>query len=810
MTNLLRQIYLAALSVPSLVLVLIVVGVVAAALHVPKLSFNASTTDLIAENDPALASYQAAVAQFGGDEFIVLTYEPTGESLFARSTLTEIEEIQRRVADLPGVASVTSILDAPLLQSPPVALSDLAEGFNTLRDPTADLEMARTELTESPLYRELLVSADGNAAAMRIQLVPATALQELTEELGARKALGSSDQQMIRHLEESVRVARNENAAEMATLIAQLRSIEADFSDGAIVHVSGVPAIATDMARYAQRDTIIFGVTAIVLVFVCLSFFFGHWRWAAMCLSTALLGVLFSLALVALLGRPLTVISGSFVSLIIIFSTGFSVHLVVRFRELSIHASKGKDTRALTDQTMVDKFAPCLFTALTTSAAFAALLLSDVLPIREFGLIMCLAIAITFVLNVTFFPAALKRFGGAPARTPHSVAKRPAISRSLLWMGRKISWGVVTLAVLGVAASVYGAQKLSWDSRLIDYFRDGTDVKASLAYIDERFGGTTSIDILINFVPYEEVEVTDDFFTDTTDTYPQRYWYTDDKVAVARQIGEALAQRPEVGKIISIATLDAVAQTFNDGQPLNSLQLAGVVGQLPPSLREELLAPFASPEAGLLRISLRIQETEPGFDRNDLIAAIYDEATELGLTPSDVTVTGVGVLFGNMLESLVRSQLTTFLGVFVLTFSLFLILLRSFRIAVIGIIPNIVAVAAFLGAMGYFGIVFDLMTVTITSIVVGIGVDNAIHYLHRYRLERRGGTPKADAVRAAQDNVGRALFITTLTTAIGFSVLLASTFTPTLYFGSLMGAALLASLAINLTLLPALIHALDK
>ncbi len=809
MTSLLRQVYLAALRVPLLLLALIAAGVVAAALELPKLSFNASTTDLIAENDPALATYRAATAEFGGDEFIVLTYEPTREGLFTRGALTDIAEIQHQVADLPSVVGVTSILDAPLLQSPPIALSDLAEGFNTLRDDAADLEMARTELTESPLYRELLISADGTAAAMRIDLAPATALQDLIAELGAMRAMGGADQQALRRLEEEVRLARNENAAEMAALMAQLRTIQADFSGNAIVHLSGLPAIATDMARYAQRDTIMFGAAAVVLVFVCLSFFFRHWRWAAMCLSTALIGVLISLGLVAFLGRPLTVISGSSVSLVIIFSTAFSVHLVVRLRELSRQAGETKGIKALIDQTMVDKFAPCLFTGLTTTAAFAALLLSDVLPIREFGLIMCLAIAITFVLNVTFFPAALKLVGAVQTETNEGVATRPAISRGLLWMGRKVSWGVVALAVLGVGASVYGAQKLSWDSRLIDYFRDGTDVKESLVYIDERFGGTSSIDILITFAPFEDVADTDDFFTEVADAYPQRYWYTDDKVEVARQLGDALARRPEVGKVLSVATLDAVAQAFNDGQALNSLQLAGVIGQLPPSLREELIGPFASPEAGLLRISLRIQETEPGFNRNDLIAAIYDEATALGLAPGDVEVSGVGVLFGNMLESFVRSQLTTFVGVFILTFTLFVVLLRSFRMAVIGIIPNIAAAAGFLGAMGYFGIVFDLMTVTITSIVVGIGVDNAIHYLHRYRLERRAGAPKADAVRAAQDNVGRALFITTLTTAIGFSVLMISTFTPTQYFGGLAGAALLASLAINLTLLPALIHALD-
>lgn len=809
MTSLVRKVYVVALRVPLLLLLLIALGMAAAASQLPKLSFNASTTDLIAENDPALASYRTSTAQFGGDEFIVLTYEPTREGLFTRSTLRQISDIQDQVAQLPGVIGVTSILDAPLLHSPPVALSDLTEGFNTLRDGAADLQMARTELTESPLYRELLVSADGKAAAMRIDLAPATALQDLVEELGAMRSLGSADNQALRSLEEDLRVARNDHAAMMASLVAQLRTIQSDVSDNAIVHVSGVPAIATDMARYAQRDTIIYGAAAVVLVFVCLSLFFGDWRWAAMCLSTALIGVLCSLGLLAFWGRPLTVISGSFVSLVVIFSTAFSVHLVVRLRELSRSAGEATGVKALIDQTMVDKFAPCLFTGLTTSAAFAALLFSDVLPIREFGLIMCLAIAITFILNVTFFPAALKLVDSIPIGPDQGVARRPAISRGLLWMGRKVSWGVIALAVLGVGVSAYSAQNLSWDSRLIDYFRDSTDVKESLVYIDERFGGTTPIDILISFAPYEDIADTDDFFADVADDYPQRYWYTDYKVEIARQLGDAIARRPEVGKVLSVATLDAVAQAFNDGEALNSLQLAGVIGQLPPLLREELLGPFASPEAGLLRISLRIRETEPSFDRNDLIAAIYDEATGLGLDANDVEVSGVGVLFGNMLESLVISQFTTFLGVFVLTFTLFMVLLRSVRMAVVGIIPNIAAAAFFLGGMGYFGIVFDLMTVTITSIVVGIGVDNAIHYLHRYRLERRGGSTKADAVRAAQDNVGHALFITTVTTVIGFSVLVSSTFTPTQYFGGLVGMALLASLAINLILLPALIHALD-
>jgi predicted RND superfamily exporter protein len=177
----------------------------------------------------------------------------------------------------------------------------------------------------------------------------------------------------------------------------------------------------------------------------------------------------------------------------------------------------------------------------------------------------------------------------------------------------------------------------------------------------------------------------------------------------------------------------------------------------------------------------------------------------LELTEHDVQLTGTLVMYNNMLQSLYTSQISSVGTVMVAIAIMFLILFRSARLAIIGIVPNLLAAAIVLGLMGLLGIPLDVMTIMIAAITIGIAVDNGIHYIYRFREEFRGSGDYRETLRICHANIGRAIFYTSTTIIFGFSILMLSNFFPTIYFGSLTGLAMLIALLAALTLLPKLI-----
>jgi predicted RND superfamily exporter protein len=158
-----------------------------------------------------------------------------------------------------------------------------------------------------------------------------------------------------------------------------------------------------------------------------------------------------------------------------------------------------------------------------------------------------------------------------------------------------------------------------------------------------------------------------------------------------------------------------------------------------------------------------------------------------------------------MLNSLFSSQILTLGTVFMVIMLMFIVLFRNIKLALITLVPNIFSAAVVLGLMGIFSIPLDLMTITIAAISVGIAVDNSIHYVSRFRDEINNNQDDASAIKAATNNIGRAMFYTTLVITAGFLIMVFSNFVPTMYFGILTATAMVTALIANLLMLPMLL-----
>jgi len=187
-----------------------------------------------------------------------------------------------------------------------------------------------------------------------------------------------------------------------------------------------------------------------------------------------------------------------------------------------------------------------------------------------------------------------------------------------------------------------------------------------------------------------------------------------------------------------------------------------------------------------LRFGIRVFESDPSLQREELIQKIRHHLVgTMNLGEEQVHVSGMLVLYNNMLQSLFRSQILTLGAVFLAIMLMFIVSFHSLKLAAIAIIPNVVAAVQVLGLMGWLDISLDIMTITIAAIVIGIAVDNTIHYVHRFTDEFRKDADYWATVRRCHDSIGRAMYYTTVTITLGFTILALSSFVPTIYFGLL-------------------------
>jgi len=359
------------------------------------------------------------------------------------------------------------------------------------------------------------------------------------------------------------------------------------------------------------------------------------------------------------------------------------------------------------------------------------------------------------------------------------------------------------LFVLLLSLGVYGVTTLKVENSFVDYFKKDTEIYKGMKLIDEKLGGTTPLDIIIQFE--NTIENEDEDLLDFGIEYnPADYWFNNEKMNTIKSIHDHLEQYEYSGKILSLASLIRAAEKLNAGKEFDTLELAVLYKKLPNDLKEQILSPYVSIDKNQARITMRIIDTHKNLRRNEFISKLTTHLKN-NYPNSNISVSGILILYNNMLQSLFDSQIKSLAIVMAGIFLMLLILFRSLRTAAITIAPNIIACFAILGFMGLIGIPLDLMTITIAAITIGIAVDNCIHYVYRYQEYFLETKNHLETTKMCQNSVGRAIQNTSITIIAGFSILVFSNFYPTIYFGIFTALAMFIALIGSLTLLPILL-----
>lgn len=759
---------------------------------------DASADTLLTRGNQLYLETQEADQRFSLEEFLLIAYQTHGDTVLTPGVFSDLQAIAARVRQLPRVQSVRSILNVPLLAQEVEGLG-LNTDFSelTIAQGNYNQETLRKIFSNHPIYEDFLINREQTVAALQVQFKSHARLQSLNREIleleqrRLQQALTEETAQQLQKLKRQADDITRRIDQQREQEIQLIRQIIADYQDRASLYLGGVHVLGYQLITILKNDLLIFGSSVALMIVVLLALIFRRVKWVIIPLLCCACSVIITVGLFALLNYKATLISSNFIALQLILTLALVAHLIVYYREINREGSVYSQAQ-LIKNTLMAKAKPCFYAGITTSVGFASLLFSNVQPIIDFAVMMIVAVLVTLLVSLTLFPALLSLFPKEP------VAGSGRLVRTLLaFIAMSInasSTRIILLSLLVSGVMIGGIYRLDVENSFINYFKQGTEIRKELSFIDRHLGGTTPLDIIYH-IPPEQKESNLEFTAET--------------VSAIEEIQKNVASLPGIGKVLSLYNFAVLAKQLNDDIPLTEYELTAVYWSLDKAVRENLLGSFYDADHHQLRINVRIQDTTEGLNRECLLTKIKQSIENTGVTPRQYQLTNLFMLYHQVLQQLFSSQMMTLGLVYIAVGLILLLLFQSVKITLIALVPNILATLATLGVMGWLGISLDLMTITIASIAMGIAVDDTIHYIHRYLRECQNSS-MAESINTTHNTVGLAVIYTSMIIIIGFSLLSFSNFVPSILFGLLIGLALLLALLASLFLVPALLHRFVK
>jgi predicted RND superfamily exporter protein len=829
-----------------LILVLLLTG--AAIPYAALVDFDAQIETLFSPGDQLLQDYLASLRTFGGDELVIIAYEDpellSVQGLQRQERIIEAvheadQQMRRSGIAVDGaVQSVTALARSPNPVAPlrtETLLEQLRRDWAKLS--SAEIERRRQELLsglrKSELHCNLVIGEDGTTAAILVTLLP---------DVGKGKQ-------------------RRKLVVETLTTFVR----QAAAQEGLTVHIAGGPVLVAEAVQYLEQDGYMFLYGTTFLLTLVLIVLFRSVRWVLFPLLVVHLALIWTKAVVYLMGITLTMISSILTAMITVIGVATVAHMTMRYRHLREVQAPAEAAAG----TLRDLWFPTFYTSATTAVGFASLIICAIAPVRTFGVLMATGTMLLWLLAVLLLPtvALLRGVGPDPREAFGEGSLVRYLERVFRWVREQPGWVVLGGLLLGVALAV-GWSRLRVETDFTRNFRRSAPVAVASRFVEERLGGSGVLEV--NFAtPSAVVES----LSPRTGSAPL---VTPEFIDRVRRLTEELRQVPGVAKAVALVdVLEFLDQSSQRGGLLGRLH---ALMPLPAKLallrrqRPDIVAAFWNPELNRMRVVLRAKEAASAEEKERVIQTVRQiaekyfppttEPLRLAAQPvrsnlSNVTaafakhesnpqragqgtrgvaekpteassashfmgsdsdlrdyyvrrgqpvVTGHYVLLHHLVSRLLEDQRNTFAVAGAGCFLLLALAFRSIRLGLVATIPNATPIAMVIGAMGWLNIPINVATAMLAAVSMGMAVDSSIHYVYRFALLRRSGLPFEEALRQTHASVGLALMFSNLAIVVGFTALVTSNFVPTIHFGILVSIALLGGLAGNLFLLPLLLR----
>jgi predicted RND superfamily exporter protein len=599
-------------------------------------------------------------------------------------------------------------------------------------------------------------------------------------------------------------------------LFQELEALAAPYAGPEDVRVAGVPMVNVYTSNYMGGDLRRLMPLVILAVLGVMYLSFGTAKGALIPVAVVLVALVWTLGVMAMLGRPITLVVSAMPIILIAIGVADGIHIITEY-QLMWPLHRDRDEAILATMRAMNR--PIIFTSLTDVAGFGSLAISSLVSIRDFGIFTSVGVLAALIFSLTFIPAALKLM--KPPQGRALVTGDGRITGLLEQLGRfalqRRRWLVAgTVAMAALAALTL--PRINVGSRMVGYFQEDSEIYQASQMINSKFGGTEVLNVVV----------------DTGRPDGLKDPETLGKIALLQDTLEA---RALVGYTTSVADyVKRIHLVMNDNDPAYNrvptktervresdwIEVGGVevevVREVDVSGRDliaqylllyenaggddiEKLADFEYAKANIVA-QIRTDHTPM---LREIRQVAQDFATREFGEDAEVSFAGCSNLCIVGDELIIPSQLKSLALALVVVFGLLVLIYRSVRYGLIGMLPLALTVLVVFALLSLFGIYLDAITALVASIVLGIGIDYSVHFLSRYRALRQEGSPVEDAVRETMRTSGRAILFNSLAVALGFLVLLLSSFWPVMHIGWMVAANMLIAAALTLVLVPAVL-----
>ena len=726
------------------------------------LRIEGSLESVLPADDPGVRYYADVRQAFGGDDIAVVGVR--ADDLFSGATLAKLARVTDKLAAIDGVERVLSLTNtvdpAADVFDPPKLLPRMP--------PTADdVRALKQKLATTPLYAQNLVATDGRGAAINVVFKPMTDAEYAD-----------------RHID-----------AQIAAILA------AESGPEQLVYTS-VSRVTQEAVRSMRHDLLRFTPLAVGAVIVILWFAFRRVRAVVLPLVTVSLAVVWTLGVMALAGKAITLGTFMLPPLLLVVGSAQAMHVIAAYYEqLRLGDRQGAVVRAVR-QTL----SPLLISGLTTAVGFGALMLSRIVAIRDLGLLAVVGLLLLTLSSLGYLPSALVLWAryGSRAETPPS----PRVETLLVRLGAQAY--AARRAVLATAAAVaglalFGARHILVDSDFLSYFDPDSAVRRDHELINQQIVGSNPFYLIVEgndpgaLKRWEVLKKVKDLqtFVGTLPGVSGSISLVDYLELLDKGLNKSGADDiliDESGKVIEAGA----PQTFWE-QPSNLPPVLNLVAVSPSTFRAVVSPDFA-------RASIVVRSQVSGSREIEaMLAQIRRYVAENFPAGLRVVPTGSLVLITGTSSGIVFDQIKSVSLALLVIFAVMSLMLLSARIGLLAILPNVLAVTVFFGILGWFNLPLNLGTSLIATIALGIAVDSSVHYMWRLSRELPGESDQAAAIQRAMRAVGGPMLYTTLALTAGFLTFAGSGFPPIRNFGVLTAITLATAFTANLVVLPALL-----
>ncbi|MGI9590210.1 MAG: MMPL family transporter [Myxococcota bacterium] len=715
-----------------------------------RIAFDPSTNALLPEGDADRAFYDHVRKLFGSDETILVAF--SDQELFTAESLRRIQRIAERIDEIDGVHHTVSLMSALNIrgQDGDLAIEPFVE---TVPDDPGELAEIRRQALENPIYAGNIVSRDGRTAAVLVYLM------QMSESEFLRRGIDR-----------------------------QIREIAQQERGDAQVWITGQAYVKAAMSRTLLADlmrTIPLAALALILV---AGLSFRDPVGALVPLAGVGIALIWTLAIFAARGEALNVITVVLPPMILVVGFAYGVHVVAEYHDLLRHEEpEAEPPRRRVGRALRRVALPVLLTAVTTAVGFLSLAISPLMAIREFGLYATAGILITLAVSLTFVPAALCVLP-APRRLRHEgpddgfgrLARR--LADFSVRRRRAILLGATAIAVL----SALGVTRIQISTDVVRLFDPESEVRRHFEAINASLEGSDSLYLVLS--------------TDYRDAFKEPV-----NLRTVESLQEWLVGQPLIGGATSIVDyVKLINRGFHDDDPryLAIPESKGLVTQLMFFGANDEIENFVDSRWQTVSILVRSRAIGSA-ELSGLVGAIEARIASL---PDHIRgrVTGNSVLINGTSDEIARGQATSLAVAFLIIYGVLCLLFMSFRVGLLALIPNVLPVLVYFGTLGITGVTLNTTTGLVACLVLGIAVDDTIHFLARFNTAAKRTANEAAGVREALWTVGRPVTYTTAALCLGFLAIGTSALQNQREFGVLAAFTLAVAWLVDIVFTPAL------